>query len=363
MEKIIKGMRRSITILAGMALLFGAFPVEPVWSLARSEETLEETESIDEKVLENIEVELLEGYWSEIMPMLSEQFAITMTPNPVFGPGLPSHRDYFVTNPTSDIVFAHVSYGGPGMLDVISHQYRVYSLDEHGGTHLVTSGTGGHIEFFNTNPRPAGGVYMVFMGGTTRLGMVQEGWMFVNIQRTKSFVEIDGVRSSTADDPVLDPEAITVGRHADYDGWGAVDSRSWEIVRVNADGTLGAVVRSSQEHGIDYLDDFDPNELGAGTFKVRKTITERPPCAFELGIVAEPFRFPDGNVQHLSEGFFRNLPISEPSTPDQEVIIPTPETPDRPRLPQAGALTTKATFLGSLFLVAGVAMISKKEQG
>ena len=132
----------------------------------------------------------------------------------------------------------------------------------------------------------------------------------VNIQRTSSFVDIEGNTTSTEENPVRQPSTVTVGRpSSDTYGnyryyWRIVDVATNNVVNINgvpqnghSVGTLTANINIQGDRDEYFAShgphDIDVSQFPPGLFRVYMTVRE---------IV--PFGFPYYNIYHESIGYF-----------------------------------------------------------
>jgi len=237
----------------------------------------------------------------------------------------PNTRDWFFTNPIGNFGFAHPN----PLYSQIS--YRILFDSENEGFLLWSSALEDDPnanEFvpiadvnINFNQPIAEGLWVI--DARTNLAYTHVGFhsllVFINIQRTRSFVDIDGQRNSpisltagseaienhTLLEPIVNPSTIAVGRVDEYSHWGEVDENRSDWFVVNLD--TGDEFRPGDEisPGV-YFDPTNPNALGIGRFQVVNIIYESPPSRDLYQPLYLGMYFPDGNVRHESTGYFVN---------------------------------------------------------
>ena len=242
-------------------------------------------------------------------------------------------QEYNATNFRDSISFMHRQYiNHPdfhGVFDdhllawTIGHSYEI----SYAGS-VLEENAGNYINFFNEE-RPEGTYLVQITGHHGKLdeqgnqvpvgpGAEQNARIAILIQRTESFVDIDGNRTSTASNPVENPTMVQVGRHED-DTFGHY-RYVWQIVNV----LTGEVVQEGETNNSvsdidvqgarsEYAEAHGPHSVNVSDFnpgKYRVVVTVR-----EIVSVG----YPDDDIHHTSIGYFI-IPVDADPDPD-----PTPE--------------------------------------
>ena len=218
----------------------------------------------------------------------------------------------WATNPVLVTDFEHSNYlnwDAPAPIERMS--YRISWGPGINSEVTLHEGEADTIDFFNV-PRPEGFYVIHFNGHHDGSQNMDAGYVFVNIQRTSSFVNIDGVSitqdsslcltvegtidpdtgelvrcdSAALPAPVINPSVITVGRpahdvHGEYTvTWTIVDEEDGELV---AEGTGTAPIDVHTHPGL--RDRLALDRI----YTITVTVTETTPDGFphDAGIVSQ----------------------------------------------------------------------------
>ncbi|OJG93264.1 hypothetical protein RV15_GL001296 [Enterococcus silesiacus] len=192
----------------------------------------------------------------KVSPRRTDDFKVS-----VDGVELPVQKNYFYTN-ISSLVFERA------LADEFSHEYQ-YSLAYNDvPIHGYISGRSVNLADYTEE-----GIYKVSMRGLTTGEDIDTGFFYNNIQRTASFVNIDGVINSPGN-VVDNPSSITVGRDA-KDTYGEIEEYSWVISGTDKDGNPIEIKGKDRQPTQEEI-----NNLPTGDYIITNTVTEKLPAGY-----------------------------------------------------------------------------------
>jgi LPXTG-motif cell wall-anchored protein len=308
---------------------------EVEYDVVEDESVLDETDDLDDTTVfddgEDVDEEDLDlpGDHIGIMPLIWSFPAVSLIYNGVIEPRSgfnnldQSQADWFFTNPSGTFNLSHPS---------LNHsEYRVAHSTDGGGSYNLpplwrpwSAIEANRTLSFNPNTYEEG-IWVLEFTIMTAGGMARQSiFLYINIQRTRSFVDIDGQRNSSAStpsqssdglaivnhtllEPIVNPSTIAVGRVDEYSHWGEIcDERSdWFVMNLDTGDVFrpGDIVPITGE----IFNANDPSTLGTGRFQVVNRIYENMP----LRGLYQPYwdvdmPFPFYEVRHESTGYFVN---------------------------------------------------------
>jgi len=391
MMRYIKKMKKQLSVVLAVILLFGALPLDPIFAaifegsaagevsgveedpVVMSQLTADEVGLADEPEVIFPEVELgyrsgdeneasvnrgppqgdgyigIEPLWTNVLFDVEFEYCEETNPDPaVVGAPFPVGAHYWVTNPTNIYFTPIENQLGPQYQDLNGDYIYRTSLwmDVHpmSGGHLIPEEDGNVFDFEALN-LPEGRYFLGMrywyrnIDYPNRFPQVEhiDGQIHVNIQRTSSYVDIEGVVS----DPttiVRSPDTVVIGRpdgnyayrRGEADVWG--DYR-FHYVITNQDGYV------YDTSGV-RLGNINANPALISGYRTRTTTAETEELGFFVGdwavgvytvtIVVEEYVthipgagttpagqriFPDADIHHTSTGVFEIVEDDEPIDP------------------------------------------------